>query len=98
MVHLAVETLWDQTAREVADAKEKNETDVSLGEFGKCAMALRTMLYQDRALSTMEVHFMDNHFQVLQMAYLRWKRKHVDRLSSVVAVQGDSDETGRQDM
>ena len=76
MVHLAVETLLDQTAREVADAKEKNETDDTLGEFGKCAVALRSMLYQDRALSIMEVHFIDNHFQVLQMAYLRWKRKH----------------------
>ena len=75
MVHLAVETLLDQTAREVAGAKDTNETDDTLGEFGKCAVALRSVLYQDRALSTMEVHFMDNHFQVLQMAYLRWKWK-----------------------
>ena len=76
MVHLAVETLLDQTAREVADAKDTYEMDDTLGEFGKCAVALRSVLYQDRALSTMEVHFMDNHFKVLQMACLRSKRNH----------------------
>jgi hypothetical protein len=54
MVHLAVETLLDQTAREVADAKDTYETDDTLGEFGKCAVALRSVLYQDRALSTMD--------------------------------------------
>jgi hypothetical protein len=75
MAHLAVETLLAQTAREVA-AKDNNETDDTLREFGKCAVSLRHALYQDRSLTTMEFHFMDNHFQVLQMAYVRWKRKH----------------------
>ena len=60
-----------QTAHEVADAKDRNETDETLREFVKCAVALRNVLYQDRALNTMELYFMDNHFQVLQMAYLR---------------------------
>ncbi len=78
MAHLAVETLLDQTARVVADPKDTNETDDTLKEFGKCAVGLRNVLYQDRALSTMGLHFMDNHFQVLQMAYLRWKRNHID--------------------
>ena len=76
MAHLAVETLLAQTAREVADAKDTTETDDTLGEFGKCAVALRSVLYQDRPLSKVEFHSMENHFQVLQMAYLRWKRKH----------------------
>ena len=76
MAHLAVETLLAQTAREVADAKDTTETDDTLREFGKCAVALRSVLYQDRSLSEVEFHFMENHFQVLQMAYLRWKRKH----------------------
>ncbi len=76
MAHLAVETLLAQTSHEVDDAKDNNETDDVLREFGKCAVSLRNVLYQDKALNSMELHFMDNHFQVLQMAYLRWKRKH----------------------
>ena len=78
MAHLAVETLLAQTAREVADAKNTNETDETLREFGKSAVALRSVLYQDRSLSKVEFQFMENHFQVLQMAYLRWKRKHTE--------------------
>ena len=76
MAHLAVETLLVQTAREVSRAKDNNETDDTLREFGKCAVYLRRVLYQDGPLNTMEFHYMDNHFQVLEMAYLRWKRKY----------------------
>lgn len=73
---MAVETPVAQPAREVAEAKDQNETDNQLREFGKCAVALRHILYQDRALNEVEFHFIDNHFQVLEMAYFRWKRKH----------------------
>jgi hypothetical protein len=73
---MTVDTLFAQTAREVPDAKDHNETDHTLREFGKCAVALRHVLYQDRSLNEIEVLFIENHFQVLQMAYLRWKRKH----------------------
>ena len=73
---MAVETLLAQTAREVSDAKDNNETDNTLREFGKCAVALRNVLDQDRSLNEVEFLFIENHFQVLQMAYLRWKRKH----------------------
>jgi hypothetical protein len=73
---MAVETLFAQTAREVVDAKDNNEPDNTLREFGKCAVALRNVLYQDRALNEVELLYIENHFQVLQMAYLRWKRKH----------------------
>jgi hypothetical protein len=76
MGHLAVETLLGQTARDVADAKEANHTDDTLREFGKCAVALCTVLHQDRPLSEGEFLFMENHFRVLEVAYLRWKRKH----------------------
>ena len=38
MAYLAVETLLAQPAREVADAKDTNETDETLREFGKCAV------------------------------------------------------------
>ncbi|HYM89736.1 MAG TPA: hypothetical protein VES92_11550 [Nitrospiraceae bacterium] len=73
---MAVETPVAQPAREMAEAKDQNETDNHLREFGKCAAALRHVLYQDKALNEMEFHFIDNHFQVLEMAYFRWKRKH----------------------
>ena len=76
MAHIAVEPLLVQPAREVADAKEHNETDHTLREFGKCAVALRNVLYQDRVLNEVEFLFIENHFQVVQMAYLRWKRKY----------------------
>jgi hypothetical protein len=74
--HRAVGTQLPQTAREVANAKDTNETDNTLREFGKCAVALREVLYQDRPLDEMEFRFIDNHFQVLEMAYPRWKRTH----------------------
>jgi hypothetical protein len=73
---MAVETLIAQTAREVVGAKDHNEPDNTLREFGKSAVALRNVLHQDGALNEAELLFIENHFQVLQMAYLRWKRKH----------------------
>ena len=73
---MIIETLLAQPAREVSDAKDHNETDNTLREFGKCAVALRNVLHQDRTLNEVELLFIENHFQVLQMAYLRWKRKH----------------------
>lgn len=76
MAHLTIETLLAQTANEVGDAKDENQTDNTLREFGKCAVGMRDVLYQDRSLNEAEFLFMDNHFQLLQMAYLRWKRKH----------------------
>jgi len=65
-----------QIAREVADAKDQNEMANLLREFGKRVVALRDMMDQDRSLTDMELLFIENHFQVIQMAYLRWKRKH----------------------
>jgi len=73
---MAVETLVAQSAQEMADAKDRNETDDPLREFGKCAVALRNVLYQDRALTEVEFLFIENHFHILEMAHLRWKRKH----------------------
>ena len=47
-----------------------------LHQFGECASVLRDMLYDDRVLEDEEFVFIDKHFQILNMAYLRWKRKH----------------------
>jgi hypothetical protein len=73
---MAVETLFAPPACEVANTEGHNETDNPLKEFAKCAVALRHVLYQDRPLNEVEFLFIENHFQVLEMAYLRWKRKH----------------------
>jgi hypothetical protein len=76
MAHLDVDPLSAQATDEVGDAKNKSQADNTLREFRKCAEALRHVLYQDRPLTEVEFLFIDNHFQVLEMAYLRWKRKH----------------------
>jgi hypothetical protein len=73
---MAGEIVFSQTAREVADAKGQNEMANALREFGKGVAALRDLMDQDRSLTDMELLFIENHFQVIQMAYLRWKRKH----------------------
>jgi len=71
---------WDManenlSAREDAAAKGKNELDHAIMEFGKCVVALRDLLDQDRSLNDIGMLFIENHFYVLQMAYVRWKRK-----------------------
>jgi hypothetical protein len=65
-----------QIARGVADAKDQNEMANILREFGKSVVALRDVMDQDRSFTDMELLLIENHFQVIQMAYLRWKRKH----------------------
>jgi hypothetical protein len=68
---MAIGTLFAQPAREVADAKNQNDTDNNLREFGTWAVALRNVLYQDRSLNEVEFLFMENHFHVVETAYLR---------------------------
>ena len=72
----AIQPQLAQAAREVTDAQDHSETDDPLTEFRTYAVALRNGLYQDRPLNEMEFLFMDNQFHVVEMAYLRWKRKH----------------------
>jgi hypothetical protein len=55
----------------------------SLKRFAECAVAMRNILQQDGEIGKAEFVFMDNHFQVLEMAYLRWKQKSVAHLSPV---------------
>lgn len=76
MADLAVETSLGHTVREMGDAKGGAQTDNTLREFGESAVGLRNVLHQDRPLSLEEFLFIENHFRVLEMAYLRWKRKH----------------------
>ena len=73
---MAGEIMPSQTARETADVKDQNEMADTLREFGRSVVALRSVMDQDRSLTDMELLFIENHFQVIQMAYLRWKRKH----------------------
>jgi hypothetical protein len=64
------------SAGEEADAKGKYELDQTLREFGKGAIALCDVMDQGKSLTDMELLFLENHFQVVQMAYVRWKRKY----------------------
>ncbi len=73
---MAGEFMPSQIARVVADAKDQTEMANTLREFGKSVVALRDVMDQDRSFTDMELLFIENHFQVIQMAYLRWKRKH----------------------
>lgn len=58
-------------AQKLEESKER-----TLDEFGRCADFMRKVLYQDSAIRDTEFLFIENHFHVLEMAYLRWKRKH----------------------
>jgi hypothetical protein len=60
----------------MSEAKDKKETDQTVKEFGQCALALCEVLHRDRPLDEMESLFIDNHIQVLEMAYSQWKRKN----------------------
>jgi len=73
---MTVEPRMAQPAREVSDATDPNERDHMLRKFGTCAAALRNVLHQDRLANEVEFLFIESHFQVVLMAYLRWKRKH----------------------
>jgi hypothetical protein len=53
----------------------KGESTTFARRFAECAVAMRNMLYEGAALNEAERHFIDNHFQVLEMAYFRWKQK-----------------------
>jgi len=75
-VTMAGEFVLSLRAHEVADAKDQNEMANTLKAFGKGVVALRDLMDQNRSFTDMELLFIENHFQVIQMAYLRWKRKH----------------------
>jgi hypothetical protein len=55
-------------------SKSRDESN-SLNRFAECAVAMRNILQQDGEVGEAEFAFMDNHFQVLEMAYFRWKQK-----------------------
>jgi hypothetical protein len=57
-------------------ANEQHKIDNTLKEFGKCTLALCEVLHGDTPLDHIETLFIENHIQVLQMAYLHWKRKN----------------------
>jgi hypothetical protein len=44
---------------------------------------MRNILYNDGALSEAESIFIDKHFQVLELAYFRWKQKRTPHHSDL---------------
>lgn len=73
---MADEIPFSPIARETGDAKDQHDIANTLREFGKSAIALRDVMDQGRALTEMDLLYIDNHFHVIQMAYLRWKRTY----------------------
>jgi hypothetical protein len=57
-------------------SKSRHESN-SLKRFAECAVAMRSILHQDGEVGETEYAFMDNHFQVLEIAYFRWKQKQM---------------------
>jgi hypothetical protein len=53
--------------------------------FAECAVAMRNMLYEGGTFSEAELHFIDNHFRVLEMAYFRWKQKRTPLVSTALS-------------
>ena len=64
-----------QAARAQEGRVQKDDRD-ALHEFAHCVSALRNLFYQKRPLDEAEFIFIDKSFEVLQMAYLRWKRRY----------------------
>jgi len=75
MAQIAGETRLAQPVREMADAQDHKKLDHTLRQFWKSTVALRHVLDQGRSLSDQELRLLENHFHVLQMTYLRWKRR-----------------------
>ena len=55
---------------------DKNTIAHTAMEFGRSALSLRNALDEDADFDDMELLLIENHVYVLQLAYLRWKRKH----------------------
>jgi hypothetical protein len=64
-------------------ASQSRDESNSLKRFAECAVAMRNILQQDGEVGEAEFAFMDNHFQVLEMAYFRWKQKQTAHLSPI---------------
>ena len=63
MLVMRKEGTYGSSGGDVADAKEANHTDDTLREFGKCAIALRTVLHQDRPRSEGGIPFHGESYQ-----------------------------------
>jgi hypothetical protein len=61
--------------REKADAQYHNEADHTLRELWRSTAVLRDVLDRGKLLSVPELRLLENHFQVLQMTYVLWKRR-----------------------
>ena len=61
----------------------KGDGSGSVKRFADCAVAMRDILHNDGALSEAESIFIDKHFQVLELAYFRWKQKRTPHHSDL---------------
>ena len=63
----------NQTCVQTLGAAKEERARV-LREFAQATSIVRTLFYEDKALDVEELIFIDKSFQLLQVAYLRWKR------------------------
>ena len=68
-------------------SKIRSDENNSLKRFAECAVTMRNILQQDVEIGEAEFAFMDNHFQVLEMAYFRWKQKQRPHFSALGSVE-----------
>ena len=50
---------------------DDNKTDDTLRGFGRGAVRLRNLLDEGKSLDEMKILFVENHFHLLHMAFLR---------------------------
>jgi hypothetical protein len=55
------------------------DTEKTIDEFGKCPLSLCHMLHDDTPLNEIHRLFIENHLELLQMAYRQWKRHNANK-------------------
>lgn len=75
MAHRKVDAPLTQATHTNSYDISPSHAESTLRDFSKCVVALRSILYHDRLLTRVEFLFMKQHLRVLQMTYLRLKRK-----------------------
>ena len=66
--------------------EELTSTSKIVMQFGACSVALCKILHGEKSLDETERLFIDNHLQVVSMAYMQWKRKQNRRSRTLSAV------------
>lgn len=66
--------------------KDLTSTSKIVMQFGACSIALCKILHDEKSLDETDRLFLDNHLQVVIMAYMQWKRKEKRRSNTLSLV------------